>query len=113
MDHPSHIHVRPFQLAGADGIIDPAMRDVINVVRGSRYRIRMRFADFAGKTMYHCHILDHEDLGMMGFWKLRPTVLLALHVHWYLYAVLSACYPKLGAPSCCLTQFDVDRSAFF
>ena len=22
--------------------------------------------DFAGKTVYHCHILDHEDLGMMG-----------------------------------------------
>lgn len=76
MDHPSHIHVRPFQLAGADGIVDPAMRDVINVVRGSRCRIRMRFADFAGKTMYHCHILDHEDLGMMGFGKLRPNCLL-------------------------------------
>lgn len=36
MDHPSPIHVRPFQLAGADGIVDPAMRDVINVVRGLR-----------------------------------------------------------------------------
>ncbi len=65
MDHPSHIHVRPFQLAGADGIVNPAMHDVINVVR-----------DFAGKRIYHCHILDHEDLGMMGFWKLRPNCLL-------------------------------------
>ena len=24
------------------------------------------FADFAGRTVYHCHILDHEDRGMMG-----------------------------------------------
>ncbi|WP_083885702.1 multicopper oxidase domain-containing protein [Synechococcus sp. PCC 7336] len=31
-----------------------------------RWRLRARFADFPGKTVYHCHILDHEDLGMMG-----------------------------------------------
>ena len=28
--------------------------------------IRMRFADFTGKFVYHCHILNHEDNGMMG-----------------------------------------------
>ncbi|MDJ0706241.1 MAG: multicopper oxidase domain-containing protein [Leptolyngbyaceae cyanobacterium MO_188.B28] len=28
--------------------------------------MRVRFTDFPGKTVYHCHILDHEDLGMMG-----------------------------------------------
>jgi FtsP/CotA-like multicopper oxidase with cupredoxin domain len=28
--------------------------------------IRTRFLDFPGKTVYHCHILDHEDEGMMG-----------------------------------------------
>jgi FtsP/CotA-like multicopper oxidase with cupredoxin domain len=29
-------------------------------------RLRVRFADFPGRSVYHCHILDHEDLGMMG-----------------------------------------------
>jgi len=29
-------------------------------------RIRTRFDDFTGLTVYHCHILDHEELGMMG-----------------------------------------------
>lgn len=29
-------------------------------------RIRVRFADFTGRTVYHCHILDHEDEGMMA-----------------------------------------------
>ena len=71
MDHPFHIHVNPFQLVANDGVVEPAMRDVINVSRGSRCRIRTRFADFAGKTMYHCHILDHEDLGMMGTLEIR------------------------------------------
>jgi FtsP/CotA-like multicopper oxidase with cupredoxin domain len=41
------------------------MRSAI-VARGETVRIRIPFKDFAGKTVYHCHILDHEDLGMMG-----------------------------------------------
>ncbi|GAA5034703.1 multicopper oxidase domain-containing protein [Actinopolymorpha pittospori] len=28
--------------------------------------IRIHFTDYAGKTVYHCHILNHEDGGMMG-----------------------------------------------
>jgi len=28
--------------------------------------VRIAFDDFTGKTVYHCHILDHEDGGMMG-----------------------------------------------
>ncbi|MGE0688042.1 MAG: multicopper oxidase domain-containing protein, partial [Dehalococcoidia bacterium] len=29
-------------------------------------RLRIPFDGLTGKTVYHCHILDHEDLGMMG-----------------------------------------------
>jgi FtsP/CotA-like multicopper oxidase with cupredoxin domain len=32
----------------------------------SRARLRVKFEDFAGKTVQHCHILDHEDRGMMA-----------------------------------------------
>jgi suppressor of ftsI len=28
--------------------------------------IRMRFADFTGRFVFHCHILNHEDAGMMA-----------------------------------------------
>jgi FtsP/CotA-like multicopper oxidase with cupredoxin domain len=31
----------------------------------------MRIARFPGRTVYHCHILDHEDLGMMGLVEAR------------------------------------------
>ena len=71
MDHPFHIHTNPFQLVGANGIAEPAWRDVVNVPRFTRQRIRMRFSDFTGTTVYHCHILDHEDLGMMGVLEIR------------------------------------------
>ena len=43
-----------------------AWRDTVLVRRGETVRIRIPFRDFTGKTVYHCHILDHEDLGMMG-----------------------------------------------
>ena len=66
MDHPMHIHTNAFQIIQPDGSVEPAWRDVALVRAGERLRVRMAFQDFTGKLMYHCHILDHEDLGMMG-----------------------------------------------
>jgi FtsP/CotA-like multicopper oxidase with cupredoxin domain len=68
MDHPFHIHVNSFQLISRNGIPENllAWRDTVLVPQGERVKIRISFEDFTGKTAYHCHILDHEDLGMMG-----------------------------------------------
>ena len=68
MDHPFHVHGNAFQVISRDGQPEPlaAWRDTVLVKRGETVRIRMPFNDFAGKTVYHCHVLDHEDLGMMG-----------------------------------------------
>ena len=66
MDHPMHIHTNSFQLIGPDGQPERAWRDVIVVKARSRARLRIKFEDFAGKTVQHCHILDHEDRGMMS-----------------------------------------------
>ncbi|MGK7896956.1 MAG: multicopper oxidase family protein [Xenococcus sp. (in: cyanobacteria)] len=68
MDHPFHIHVNHFQVISRNGQPEslPAWRDTVLIPRGETVRIRIRFSDFTGKTVYHCHILDHEDLGMMG-----------------------------------------------
>ena len=32
----------------------------------------IRFAEIAGRTVYHCHVLDHEDQGMMGIIDATP-----------------------------------------
>ena len=68
MDHPFHLHVWPFQVVARSGgqALDPGSKDTVNVPAGQSVTIRVTFADFAGTTVYHCHILDHEDLGMMG-----------------------------------------------
>jgi FtsP/CotA-like multicopper oxidase with cupredoxin domain len=34
-------------------------------------RFIVRFDDFGGKWMFHCHILDHEEHGMMGILEVR------------------------------------------
>ncbi|WP_342341434.1 multicopper oxidase family protein [Intrasporangium calvum] len=69
MDHPFHLHVWPMQIvqgpeAPADG--RPDWRDVVIVPANAAVRVRIAFADFGGRTVYHCHLLDHEDRGMMG-----------------------------------------------
>ncbi len=71
MDHPFHIHGTQFQVVGVERknrISKPAYRawkDTINVARGETVRIAVR-QELPGLRMYHCHILEHEDQGMMG-----------------------------------------------
>ena len=68
MDHPFHLHVWPMQVLDPDDqpVRDPLWLDVINVPAGGQVTVRVPFEDFGGKTVYHCHILDHEDRGMMA-----------------------------------------------
>jgi FtsP/CotA-like multicopper oxidase with cupredoxin domain len=68
MDHPFHLHTNAFQIISRNGKPEPyrAWKDTVLVRGGETVRIRIPFRDFPGKTVYHCHILDHEDLGMMG-----------------------------------------------
>ena len=73
MDHPFHLHVWPMQVIeeGGRAAARPEWRDVINVPAQGRVKVRVAFRDFVGRSVYHCHILDHEDLGMMGVVEVR------------------------------------------
>jgi FtsP/CotA-like multicopper oxidase with cupredoxin domain len=70
LSHPFHIHVNPFQVvrridaAGRVREMD-VWRDTLYIKEGETYVIRTRFLDHAGLSVFHCHILDHEDQGMM------------------------------------------------
>lgn len=68
MDHPFHLHVWPMQIMSIGGQTTDSVeyQDVVNVPANSQSVVRIHFNEFPGKTVYHCHILDHEDLGMMG-----------------------------------------------
>ena len=73
MDHPVHLHVWPMQIVESDGRAPDSSiwQDVVNVPARAQVRVRIAFDDFAGRTVYHCHILDHEDQGMMGIIEAR------------------------------------------
>lgn len=79
MAHPMHLHGVQFQVverqiaeaqrAGwetvKDGYVDEGWKDTVLVMPGERVKIAVRFADYRGLYVYHCHNLEHEDMGMM------------------------------------------------
>ena len=73
MMHPFHVHNGQFQLLDRNGspplANEMGWKDTVRIESGELVRIIMRFTDFTDEEhpyMYHCHILEHEDRGMMG-----------------------------------------------
>lgn len=67
-DHPFHLHGFFFQVLDVNGV-PPARRewrDTVNVPVDATVRIVVDFDARPGMWMFHCHILDHADAGMMG-----------------------------------------------
>jgi FtsP/CotA-like multicopper oxidase with cupredoxin domain len=66
-DHVFHIHTNPFQVTAINGepLSEPQWRDPVIVPRDGSLTFRSRFIDFTGKTVLHCHMMNHEELGMM------------------------------------------------
>ncbi|MBT5751430.1 MAG: multicopper oxidase CueO [Rhodospirillaceae bacterium] len=73
MLHPVHIHGCQFRILTLNGKAPPAhmagWKDIVPVEKGSSCEIQVRFEHPASKEfpfMVHCHILEHEDSGMMA-----------------------------------------------
>jgi FtsP/CotA-like multicopper oxidase with cupredoxin domain len=73
MDHPFHLHGFRFQVLERNRAPEPfrAWKDTVNVPKGELVRLIVQYTDYPGKWMFHCHILDHEDHGMMGILEVR------------------------------------------
>lgn len=69
MNHPFHIHGTQFQVISIDGKEPPenlsGLKDTISLKPGQKAKIAVKFPE-KGVYMFHCHILEHEDNGMMG-----------------------------------------------
>lgn len=68
MDHPFHLHTYPFQILSRNGKPEAfrAWKDTVNLKKNDRVQIAIPLRNFSGITVYHCHIVEHEDRGMMG-----------------------------------------------
>jgi len=62
--HPFHLHGYFFQVLDENRV--PEWKDTVNVPTKSELTIAVRFDERPGAWMYHCHILDHAEAGMMG-----------------------------------------------
>jgi FtsP/CotA-like multicopper oxidase with cupredoxin domain len=77
--HPFHIHVNPFyyqrqEPSGAKNWVwkDTLLVPVPGSPPGTPEKVRMRYTRFTGKFVIHCHILNHEDRGMMQLVEIVP-----------------------------------------
>lgn len=80
MAHPIHMHGRQFRVlsrtggsanALREGIHDQGWTDTVIVLPGETVRVQVTFSSFPGLYLYHCHILEHEDMGMMRNFRIR------------------------------------------
>ncbi|MGH8907966.1 MAG: multicopper oxidase family protein [Egibacteraceae bacterium] len=84
-DHPFHIHVNDFQVLSVNGqpydahghqdvvVIPKQYENESGQVVNGEVVVRIKFTDFAGWFVYHCHILQHEDAGMMATVQVRAN----------------------------------------
>jgi len=66
-DHIFHIHTNPFEVTAVNGqkLAETVWRDTVLVPRNGSVTFRSRFLDFTGRFVMHCHMMNHEELGMM------------------------------------------------
>ncbi len=74
-DHIFHIHTNPFQVTQINGeaLEPPLWLDTVTVPREGSVTYRTRFLDFTGKLVLHCHMMNHEELGMMQIVEIVPA----------------------------------------
>lgn len=79
MAHPMHIHGVQFQVIERQidpayasawatvsaGFVDEGWKDTVLVMPGEQVKILLRFNEYAGRYLLHCHNLEHESTGMM------------------------------------------------
>ena len=74
--HPVHIHMTEGRILSRNGKAPPAheagRKDVYVLKPGEEVRVLLRFSDFTGKYLMHCHNLVHEDHAMMVRWDIVP-----------------------------------------
>jgi FtsP/CotA-like multicopper oxidase with cupredoxin domain len=85
MLHPMHIHEVQFQVLERQidpemqaiydtvrhGYVDEGWKDTVLLMPGERVKLLVAFEHHAGLYLYHCHNLEHEDLGMMRNYRIK------------------------------------------
>ena len=73
LHHSVHVHLDPFQVLerrGADpGPYDGGWKDTVDISPSESVDVAVRFTDYPGRYLLHCHNLEHEDMAMMAAFR--------------------------------------------
>jgi spore coat protein A len=68
--HPVHLHLAPFRVLsrglGGPGPYDHGWKDTVDLRPAEEASLLVRFDDYVGRFVLHCHNLEHEDMAMMA-----------------------------------------------
>jgi FtsP/CotA-like multicopper oxidase with cupredoxin domain len=74
--HNFHTHLSQFRVLDRDGgpplPEETGLKDTVRIDPGKSVRIQISFEKFVGRYVYHCHILEHSAMGMMGTMEVTP-----------------------------------------
>jgi len=74
--HPMHIHLVQFQVLDINGVpqkpSEHGWKDTLVAPANGHITVAARFKGYTGKYLFHCHNLEHEDLGMMADFEIVP-----------------------------------------
>jgi FtsP/CotA-like multicopper oxidase with cupredoxin domain len=76
MPHPIHLNGKQFRVIERSGVrhqgyVDQGLKDTVLLMPGESVKILVDFEDYPGLFLYHCHNLEHEDMGMMRNYYVR------------------------------------------
>jgi len=73
LHHPVHVHLNPFQVLSrrnlGPGPSDNGWKDTVDLAPSESVDVAVRFADYPGRYLLHCHNLEHEDMAMMAAFR--------------------------------------------
>lgn len=73
LHHPVHVHLDPFQVVRrgnrGPGDFDAGWKDTVDIGPGELVEVAVRFTDYPGRYLLHCHNLEHEDMMMMSMFR--------------------------------------------
>jgi spore coat protein A len=73
LHHPVHVHLDPFQVltrrGAGPGPHDAGWKDTVDLAPNESVDVAVRFTDYPGRYLVHCHNLEHEDMAMMAAFR--------------------------------------------
>jgi spore coat protein A len=73
LHHPVHVHLDPFQVltrrGARPGPHDAGWKDTVDLAPNESVDVAVRFTDYPGRYLVHCHNLEHEDMAMMAAFR--------------------------------------------